>query len=112
MRVKLSRNGIRITSIDFRASEPFCPESNVDAALECLNFRRLDLDRLPNFDIVQEAFRNQNPNGGCCEYRAEVNGDIWRIDVIHYLCPACGVIRNEVDNEGDLCLDCRRRQSH
>lgn len=110
MRVKLSKNGEEITSIDFRATEPFAPESNVDEAFRCLNFR-FRLDRIPNVETVIEAFRNQNPRGGCCEYRAEVNGDIWRIDVIHYFCSDCGVIQTEVDNEGDLCGDCRRRQS-
>lgn len=105
MKVILSKNGEEITSMNFRASEPFSPESSVDEAFRCLGFG-FRLDRIPNIEIVIEAFRNQNPIGRP-DYRAEVNGDIWRIDVIHYFCPNCGIIQKEVDNEGDLCHDCR-----
>ncbi len=110
MRVKLSKNGKEIISENFGAREPFAPDLNVDEAFRCLNFR-FRLDRIRNVETVKEAFRNQNPSGGCCDYRAEVNGDIWRIDVLHYFCPDCGDVQAEVDNEGDLCDDCRKGKS-
>ncbi len=106
MKVKISKNAQNISSIDFRANEPVCPGLNVDAAFACFGSR---LDTIPYIETVKDAFRSQNPKGGCLEYRAEVNGDIWKINIIPYFCSACGVIQNEVDNEGDICWDCRNR---
>ena len=105
MKVILSKNGRKIISKNFRANEPFLPESNVDEAFRCLNFD-LELDKISEVETVKEAFRHQNPIGNF-DYRAEVNGDIWIIDVIHNFCTNCGNIQKEVDNEGDLCHDCR-----
>lgn len=55
----------------------------------------------------KEAFRHQNPIGRP-DYRAEVNGDIWKIDITNYFCQNCGDIQNPVDNEDDLCYNCRK----
>lgn len=106
MKVIISKNGQNIDSIDFKAADPVTPGLNAVAAYSCFGGR---LDKIPKIEIVKEAFRSQNPKGGCLEYKAEVNGDIWRIVAIPYFCPNCGVIRNEVDNEGDLCGKCRSR---
>lgn len=107
MRVTLSQNGKEITSRDFKAVDKVRPELNVDEAIRCLSigFR---LEEIDNFEAVEEEFRRKNQTIGNSKYLAEVSGDIWEIDIRQYFCPDCGWI---VDNDGDLCEDCKAKKS-
>lgn len=104
MKVTLSKNSEQITSIDFNANEPFTGMT-VRLALKCLETQ---FSGIPNTDAVIDAFIHQKKrpeNKPNKKYIADVNDDVWTIDVETPLCRACGEI--EVDNEGDLCRECR-----
>jgi hypothetical protein len=55
MKVTLSKNSEQITSIDYKAHEPFTG-TTVRLALECLETQFL---RIPNNEAVSEAFIRQ-----------------------------------------------------
>ncbi|MCG7850465.1 MAG: hypothetical protein MIO93_15010 [ANME-2 cluster archaeon] len=106
MKVTLSKNGEKITSIEFKAHEPWSGRT-VHSAIECLEIPLLQ-HNIHNIDAVKDAFISQEKrpdNKPNIKYIADVNDDVWTIDVETPLCRACGKI--EVDNEGDLCRECR-----
>ena len=106
MKVILYKNSKEITSINFKAHEPYFVKT-VNDAIKCLKTQRLEI---PDFDTVIKEFISQEKrpdNIPGTEYKANVNDDVWIIDVKIFFCPKCIGIKNEVDNEGDLCRECR-----
>lgn len=104
MKVTLSKNNKQITSIDYKANEPFTGMT-VRSALKCLEVQFI---KMPNTDAVIDAFKHQEKrqdNKPNKKYIANVNDDVWTIDVETPLCRTCGKI--EVNNEGDQCRECR-----
>lgn len=104
MKITLSKNSKEITSISFKAHEP-CTGITVNSAIKCLETERL---KIPSINTVIKAFISQEKrpdNKPNVKYIANVVDDVWTIDVETPLCRVCGNI--EVDNEGDLCRECR-----
>jgi len=104
MKITLSKNSKEITSITFKAHEPYTGIT-VNSAIKCLETECL---KIPSIDTVINAFisqENRPDNKPNTKYIADVNDDVWTIDVETPLCRVCGKI--EVDNEGGLCRECR-----
>jgi len=104
MKVTLSKNSEEITVIEFKAHEPFTGRT-VDLAIKCLE---TELLKMHNIDAVIKAFISQEKrpdNKPNIKYIADVNDDVWTIDVETPFCQVCREI--EVDNKGDLCRECR-----
>jgi len=102
MKVTLSKNSKQITSIDYKATDPFTGIT-VRSALACLENQ---FSKIPDAVIYAFILQERRPeNKSNIKYIADVNKDVWTIYIETPLCRECGEI--EVDNEDDLCRECR-----